>query len=441
MAQASFDAWVKYYRGDENTPNATVSYYTKGALVALALDLSLRAGGQRHARRGDAPPVGSASGGPIDEADIAAGAAGRSAAARSTRELAAWVHGTGELPLQRAAGAAGVRLAAGSRPTLAQRSGLRVSEGALTGVKVKTVLRGGAAERAGVCAGDELLAVDGWRLRRLDDAPRLARRRARPFDLLLVRDQRLLRAAVSSPTRAAPRRRAADGWPTSASAAARRCGGAWLGRVSSVLHAPPRRRAGAGRGGERWRIWWLAQLPARRAHRRAAAPSAMPPRIEVAYVRELAQAAPPPAPAVVAQRCAAGRAPRVRRSRRRPPRPRPRLNGRDRAGRRPRRGRRGARRPGSPQRPAHRRPSLLAARSPAAASAESLAASAWLPRRHAAASAAEAFEWPPSTRLSYVLTGNYRGEVNGGAQVEWVRVGTRYQVHMDVMVGRAVRRR
>ena len=44
LAQASFDAWVKYYRGDENTPNATISYYTKGALVALALDLSLRGG-------------------------------------------------------------------------------------------------------------------------------------------------------------------------------------------------------------------------------------------------------------------------------------------------------------------------------------------------------------------------------------------------------------
>jgi len=46
VAQASFDAWVKYYRQDENTPNATVSYYTKGALVALCLDLSLRAEGR-----------------------------------------------------------------------------------------------------------------------------------------------------------------------------------------------------------------------------------------------------------------------------------------------------------------------------------------------------------------------------------------------------------
>jgi predicted metalloprotease with PDZ domain len=39
VAEASFDAWVKYYRADENTPNATVSYYPKGALVALCLDL------------------------------------------------------------------------------------------------------------------------------------------------------------------------------------------------------------------------------------------------------------------------------------------------------------------------------------------------------------------------------------------------------------------
>ena len=42
VAQASFDAWVKYYRQDENTANATVSYYTKGALVALCFDLTLR---------------------------------------------------------------------------------------------------------------------------------------------------------------------------------------------------------------------------------------------------------------------------------------------------------------------------------------------------------------------------------------------------------------
>jgi hypothetical protein len=52
-----------------------------------------------------------------------------------------------------------------------------------------------------------------------------------------------------------------------------------------------------------------------------------------------------------------------------------------------------------------------------------------------APSAAAAFEWPPSTRLSYTLNGYYRGPVEGQAQVEWVRSGTRYQVHLDVSIG------
>lgn len=57
----------------------------------------------------------------------------------------------------------------------------------------------------------------------------------------------------------------------------------------------------------------------------------------------------------------------------------------------------------------------------------------------AAASAPQAaqFEWPPSTRLSYSLSGYYQGEVLGQAQVEWLRQGVRYQVHLDVSVGPA----
>lgn len=46
-----------------------------------------------------------------------------------------------------------------------------------------------------------------------------------------------------------------------------------------------------------------------------------------------------------------------------------------------------------------------------------------------------AFEWPPSTRLTYILAGNYRGEVQGQATVEWIRVGQRYQVHLEAIVG------
>jgi predicted metalloprotease with PDZ domain len=40
---ASLDAWIKYYRPDENTPNTAVSYYTKGAVIAFLLDARIRA--------------------------------------------------------------------------------------------------------------------------------------------------------------------------------------------------------------------------------------------------------------------------------------------------------------------------------------------------------------------------------------------------------------
>lgn len=43
--ESSFDAWIKLYKPDENTPNAQISYYLKGSLVALAIDLTLRSKG------------------------------------------------------------------------------------------------------------------------------------------------------------------------------------------------------------------------------------------------------------------------------------------------------------------------------------------------------------------------------------------------------------
>ena len=201
VAQSSFDTWVKYYRSDENTPNATISYYTKGSLVALALDLTLRREG-----RGSLDDVMRAlwavsAGGPIDEAQIRAAllkVGGRAFDA----ELDAWVHGTDDLPLQGALAAFGVDWA-GDAATLAQRLGLRVSESALTGVKVSHVLRGGAAERAGLSVGDELLALAGWRLRRLDEALRLMQA-GTPATLLVARDQRVLSLPLTLPLAAAP---------------------------------------------------------------------------------------------------------------------------------------------------------------------------------------------------------------------------------------------
>jgi len=196
VAQASFDAWIKYYRADENTPNATVSYYTKGALVALSLDLTLRREG-----KGTLDDVMrllwvNSQGGPIAEVEVLA--ALQAVAGRPLgQELSTWVHGTAELPVRQLLKAAGVAWQH-QAATLAQRLGMRVSESALTGVKVSHVLSGGAAQQAGVSAGDELLGIDGWRLRRLDEALRYGATGV-PLKLLVARDQRLLTLPITLP--------------------------------------------------------------------------------------------------------------------------------------------------------------------------------------------------------------------------------------------------
>jgi hypothetical protein len=145
------------------------------------------------------------------------------------------------------------------------------------------------------------------------------------------------------------------------------------------------------------------------------ADQALPPRIEVPYVREMALSAPPPTAAPAAPPPAAAPvAPRPRKPK--PPKP------------------------ASAPEPQPVEAVVAAASAPVAepaiAVATETAAASAPPAASAASSAGGApFEWPTSTRVSYLLTGNYRGEVNGSAQVEWIRVGSHYQVHVDFIVG------
>ena len=200
VAESSFDAWVKYYRQDENTPNATVSYYTKGALVALCLDLTLRAEGTTDLDEVMRSLFKRCKGGPMSEADlldVLQLLAGRSLAP----ELAQWVHSTDTLPLQPLLERHGVAVHA-DPSHMAQRLGLRVAEAG--NIVVKTVLRGGAAEKAGFCAGDEWLGVElpgereGWRLQKLDDLALYAGSQLR-MTALVSRDKRLLRLPLVLP--------------------------------------------------------------------------------------------------------------------------------------------------------------------------------------------------------------------------------------------------
>ena len=204
VAQASYDAWIKYYRVGENTPNATVSYYSKGALVALCLDLTLRREG--HATLDDVMRElwARTGGGPMKEADVAR-ALKRLGRRDYAAELAAWVHGTGDLPVVELLQAHGVKTETEMAP-LAQQLGLRVADGNGT-ITIRSVLRGGVGEQAGLASGDEWLGIElpparrgvsaeAWRLRKLDELPGLLGPQRR-FTAVVSRDRRLLRCPVT----------------------------------------------------------------------------------------------------------------------------------------------------------------------------------------------------------------------------------------------------
>ena len=212
VADASFDAWVKYYRQDENTANATISYYTKGSLVALCLDLTLRAQGLSldQALRAVWQRC---SGGPMSEADFAQvlkDLSGRDFGP----ELKAWVHGVADLPVQALLSQTGVRWHDDPAQP-AQALGLRVTENG--SVQIKAVLRGGLAEKAGMAAGDEWLGLEvgdqGWRLSKLDDLALYAGP-AKRATALVARDRRLLRLPLKLPAQATTVRLSIEQAPT-----------------------------------------------------------------------------------------------------------------------------------------------------------------------------------------------------------------------------------
>jgi predicted metalloprotease with PDZ domain len=213
VAQSSFEAWTKYYRQDANSPNLTVSYYTKGALVALCLDLTLRQHGvKNHSVSLDdvmrALWVRCCTGkhdGPMLEADVLAVL--KELTGRSwTAEFKAWVHGTRDLPLEKLLAQHGVNVQH-DPAQLAQRLGLRVAED--HSVQIKTVLNGSAAHKAGFAPGDEWLGLEvaakttsqapsAWRLKKLDDLALYAGA-AKKVTALISRDRQLLRLKLALP--------------------------------------------------------------------------------------------------------------------------------------------------------------------------------------------------------------------------------------------------
>lgn len=171
VAESSFDAWVKYYRQDENASNAIVSYYTKGSLVALGLDLTIRT--QTRGRRSLDDVMrglwvrygrdfydGKQQGVPEDEIlAIMEELSGADLKRFHDRHI----RGTEDVPLEDLLPAFGVayeaNVPADAKPWLGARIGKEGGD-----AKLAAVYEGGPAMLAGLSAGDKLVAIDGLRV-------------------------------------------------------------------------------------------------------------------------------------------------------------------------------------------------------------------------------------------------------------------------------------
>ena len=170
VAESSFDAWSKYYRQDENSPNAIISYYTKGSLIALAFDLTIRA------RTGGAKS--------LDDVMLALWdrygrdfypSVGRGATEHEVEALfdevsglklrnlfERYVRGVEDVPLAKLYAPFGVKLA-DERKTGKASLDAGIGRDPL-GARLTQVHEGGAAHLAGLSALDVVIAIDGLRV-------------------------------------------------------------------------------------------------------------------------------------------------------------------------------------------------------------------------------------------------------------------------------------
>lgn len=205
VAESSFDAWTKYYRQDENSPNAIVSYYQKGSLVALGLDLTIRAKTAGEKSLDDVmrhlwQHFGEGSGG-VPEGAMPA-IIKEATGVDVKREIARWAEGREDVPLGKLLKPFGITLTrkAGARVT---GLGIRVkADGAVT--RLGSVLEGGTAREAGLSAGDELVSLNGLRVTATNLETLLARcKPGEVLELLAFRRDELMRFA---PVLEAPRK-------------------------------------------------------------------------------------------------------------------------------------------------------------------------------------------------------------------------------------------
>jgi predicted metalloprotease with PDZ domain len=201
---ASLDAWIKYYRPDENSSNTSISYYTKGAVLGLLLDARIRRATAGARSLDDvmiaayAKYSGDRGYTPAEFRAVAEQVAGTSLATFWD----SYVQGTAELDYTEALETLGLRFRS-SDPTPRPLLGIttRNDNGRLL---VSQVQRGTAAHAAGVNVDDEIIAIGEFRMRADRFDTRIAQMRpGERVSLLVARRDLLTRIEVTIGTEAA----------------------------------------------------------------------------------------------------------------------------------------------------------------------------------------------------------------------------------------------
>ena len=157
VSESSFDAWVKFYRQDENSNNAGTSYYNKGCLVALCLDLGLRLRGSSLDALMRKLYENAQNGIQVSERtifDLCKALTGQDWA----EQINHLINTTDELPLDQLFPEFGLSYTLKNDKALP--FGLKVADKP-EGVLVQSARRNGVAAKAGLSANDVIIAIDG----------------------------------------------------------------------------------------------------------------------------------------------------------------------------------------------------------------------------------------------------------------------------------------
>jgi predicted metalloprotease with PDZ domain len=231
LEDASFDAWIKLYRPDENSTNSSVSYYRKGEVVCALLDLEIRArtAGQATLDRvlAELWKEFGAVERPLPEGELQA-IFERACGAELGDLFDAWIRSTEEIDYTRSLAHVGLALERTARPDAPAASlGVRVRVDG-TRTLVASSVRDGAAWRAGLDAGDEIVSIGGLRVEGAGlDAVLRGRTPGETVEVLLARDGRMQGRPVTLDAARADRVKIVAG--RDASATARTAFTAWLG--------------------------------------------------------------------------------------------------------------------------------------------------------------------------------------------------------------------